>query len=133
MSSALTVLREQIKNFYLIRRLSVYEMKSANSNNYLGILWEIINPMIQISIYWFVFGFGIHNRKDIDEHSIFPLDDCGDCRLVFCEPSYNSNLEIHLFTSNDGFENELSDECYSKLCDFCEAISTSDVTSCYYS
>ena len=48
MSSALTVLKEQIKNFYLIRRLSVYEMKSANSNNYLGILWEIINPMIQI-------------------------------------------------------------------------------------
>ncbi|MDQ0185719.1 teichoic acid transport system permease protein [Cytobacillus kochii] len=34
-------------------------MKSANRNNYLGILWEIINPMIQIAIYWFVFGYGI--------------------------------------------------------------------------
>ena len=72
MSSALTVLREQIKNFYLIRRLSVYEMKSANSNNYLGILWEIINPMIQISIYWFVFGFGIFNKKDMENTPFFP-------------------------------------------------------------
>lgn len=72
MNSALTVLQEQIKNFYLIRRLSVYEMKSANSNNYLGVLWEIINPMIQISIYWFVFGFGIHNRKPIDGYPFFP-------------------------------------------------------------
>ncbi|MFD9626055.1 ABC transporter permease [Peribacillus muralis] len=64
MSSALTVLKEQINNFYLVRRLSVYEIKSANSNNYLGILWEIINPMIQISIYWFVFGFIILNRGE---------------------------------------------------------------------
>ncbi|MGE6377150.1 ABC transporter permease [Peribacillus muralis] len=64
MSSALTVLKEQINNFYLVRRLSVYEVKSANSNNYLGVLWEIINPMIQISIYWFVFGFIILNRGD---------------------------------------------------------------------
>lgn len=62
MNAAWIVLKEQIKNFYLIRRLSAYEMKSANNDNYLGILWEIINPMIQISIYWFVFGFGIFNR-----------------------------------------------------------------------
>jgi len=39
--------------------LSSYELRSQNKNNYLGILWEIINPLIQISIYWFVFGFGI--------------------------------------------------------------------------
>jgi teichoic acid transport system permease protein len=64
MSSALTVLKEQIKHFYLVRRLSVYEVKSANSSNYLGVLWEIINPMIQIAIYWFVFGFIILNRGD---------------------------------------------------------------------
>ncbi|MGE6257443.1 ABC transporter permease [Heyndrickxia sporothermodurans] len=60
MRSVITVLKEQINSFYLARRLSVYELKSANRNHYLGILWEIINPMIQISIYWFVFGYGIH-------------------------------------------------------------------------
>ncbi|MCM3705705.1 ABC transporter permease [Cytobacillus firmus] len=59
MYSVITVIKEQIKSFYLVRRLSVYEMKSANRNNYLGNLWEIINPMIQIAIYWFVFGYGI--------------------------------------------------------------------------
>ena len=72
MNSALTVLKEQIKNFYLIRRLSVYEMKSANSANYLGILWEIINPMIQIAIYWFVFGFGIFHKKPVEGYPFFP-------------------------------------------------------------
>ncbi|QWU07213.1 ABC transporter permease [Heyndrickxia coagulans] len=59
MKSAITVIKEQINSFYLILRLSAYEMRSQNKSNYLGVLWEIINPMIQISIYWFVFGFGI--------------------------------------------------------------------------
>jgi len=59
MKSTITVIKEQINSFYLILRLSMYEMRSQNKNNYLGILWEIINPMIQIAIYWFAFGFGI--------------------------------------------------------------------------
>src|SRR5699024_5596629 len=50
------VLQEQIKYFYLIRRLSIYELKSKNKNNYLGMFWEVLNPAIQIMIYWFVFG-----------------------------------------------------------------------------
>ncbi|WP_100333184.1 ABC transporter permease [Bacillus alkalisoli] len=69
MNSLITVLKEQLKSFYLVKRLSVYEMKSANSNNYIGVLWEIINPMIQISIFWFVFGYGVlrtNGRGDIE-------------------------------------------------------------------
>lgn len=74
MRSVITVIKEQIQSFYLVRRLSVYEMKSANSNNYLGILWEIINPMIQIAIYWFVFGYGIFSstgRGDVELNGEF--------------------------------------------------------------
>ncbi|WP_100009964.1 ABC transporter permease [Lentibacillus sediminis] len=56
MKSAIKVIREQIDYFYLIRRLSLYELKSKNENNYLGMAWEVINPAIQIAIYWFVFG-----------------------------------------------------------------------------
>lgn len=56
MKSALLIIREQIQHFYLIRRLSLYELKNQNRNNYLGMAWEVINPAIQILIYWFVFG-----------------------------------------------------------------------------
>lgn len=66
MNSAITVIKEQIKYFYLIRRLSLYELKSANKNNYLGMAWEIINPCIQVAIYWFVFGFGIRQRAAVE-------------------------------------------------------------------
>ncbi|MGP4063922.1 ABC transporter permease [Oceanobacillus sp. M65] len=55
MKSAKKVIKEQIDHFYLIRRLSIYELKSKNKNNYLGIFWELLNPAFQILIYWFVF------------------------------------------------------------------------------
>lgn len=64
MKSFLKVIREQIANFYLIRRLSVFEVKSENRNNYLGILWELIKPMILISVYAFVFGVGIRGGRE---------------------------------------------------------------------
>src|SRR5690625_2541690 len=65
MRSALNVIKEQIEYFYLIRRLSLYEIKSKNQNNYLGMAWEIINPSIQLVIYWFVFGT-IRNRAPVE-------------------------------------------------------------------
>ncbi|MDY0404618.1 ABC transporter permease [Virgibacillus sp. 179-BFC.A HS] len=65
MKSALMIIKEQISNFYLVRRLSLYELKSKNQNNYLGILWEFLNPAIQILIYWFVFGT-LRSRDPVD-------------------------------------------------------------------
>src|SRR5690625_4651706 len=65
MRAPITVLKEQVEHFYLIRRLSLYELKSKNKNNYLGIAWELINPSIQITIYWFVFGT-IRSRAPIE-------------------------------------------------------------------
>lgn len=58
------VIKEQVENFYLIRRLSLYDLKSQHQNNYLGMAWEILNPLIQILIYWFVFS-SIRRRPDI--------------------------------------------------------------------
>jgi len=69
MKSAFKVLKEQIDHFYLIRRLSLYEIKNKNKNNYLGMMWEIINPAIQLLIYWFVFGT-IRSRAPIEVNGV---------------------------------------------------------------
>lgn len=55
MKSLITILAEQKKFFYLTRRLAKYELKTKNESSYLGSLWEYLNPLIQILIYWFVF------------------------------------------------------------------------------
>lgn len=65
MKSAFIVLKEQQKYFYLIRRLSLFELKSQNKSNYLGVAWEVLNPSIQIMIYWLVFGT-INKRADVE-------------------------------------------------------------------
>lgn len=65
MKSWMIIIKEQIENFYLIRRLSLYELKSKNQNHYLGMSWEFINPGIQLLIYWFVFGT-IRDRAPIE-------------------------------------------------------------------
>lgn len=71
MKSAIKILKEQYQFFYLVWRLSVYELRSLTSGNYLGAAWEIINPAIQILIYWFVFGYGIRQREAIGDIPYF--------------------------------------------------------------
>lgn len=56
MKSILIVLKEQFRHFYLVRRLSMYDIKSKNQNNYLGMVWEVLTPLVSIMIYWFVFS-----------------------------------------------------------------------------
>lgn len=64
MKQIFTILSDQIKNFSLIKRLSIFEITSKNRNNFLGSSWEILNLIIQISIYWFVFS-NVMKRSDI--------------------------------------------------------------------
>ncbi|MCM3354530.1 teichoic acids export ABC transporter permease subunit TagG [Bacillus halotolerans] len=59
MNDLLRILREQITSFPLILRLAAYETKSKYQMNYLGVLWQFLNPLIQMLAYWFVFGMGI--------------------------------------------------------------------------
>src|SRR5699024_5838572 len=90
MKAALTVLKEQINNFYLIRRLSVYEILSKNRNNYLGTAWEMINPTIQLIIYWFVFST-IRSREPVEVGGVdipfFPWLLAGLFLWIFCYQS----------------------------------------------
>ncbi|HET7627067.1 MAG TPA: ABC transporter permease [Bacillales bacterium] len=65
MKSMVTVIQEQFKSFYLICRLSFFEIKIENNKNYLGMFWEILSPMILIAIYWFVFGTGLRSGETI--------------------------------------------------------------------
>lgn len=60
-----TVLKEHIKNFYLIQRLAQFQIKITDHNNYLGIAWEVLNPALQIMVYWLVFGLGIRSNAPI--------------------------------------------------------------------
>ncbi|TWD92402.1 teichoic acid transport system permease protein [Neobacillus bataviensis] len=77
MKSLIQIIKENVSNFYLIIRLSLFELKSSNNSHYLGMFWEILNPMILVGIYWFVFGYGIRGGKDVGGIEFLPWMLCG--------------------------------------------------------
>lgn len=64
--SLIKLIKEQTAGIYLTFRLALFQIKSDNKNNLLGVLWEFLNPFIQILMYWFVFGLGIRGNADVD-------------------------------------------------------------------
>lgn len=56
-----TVFHEVFVNRYRLMRLAMYEMKVQNSGTVFGMLWNFINPALQIFVYWFVFSIGLNS------------------------------------------------------------------------
>lgn len=65
MNALVRIVKEQVTSFPLILRLASYETKSQYQMNYLGVLWQFLNPLIQMLAYWFVFGMGIRNSQPV--------------------------------------------------------------------
>src|SRR5690625_4178101 len=61
-----TVLKEQFEYRKLIYRMSLFELKGSHQAHYLGTLWQFIHPVIQILIYWLVFGIGLRGGQPVD-------------------------------------------------------------------
>ncbi|AQM61080.1 ABC transporter permease [Clostridium baratii] len=68
MSNLVFVLKEHKENWYRIRRLAVYDFIAPLRDTYLGMIWIILSPILQIGVYWIVFGLGIRNGRPVDGH-----------------------------------------------------------------
>ena len=67
MKLVVQIIKEQFLNLGLIFQLAIYDIKGKYSQHYLGILWQFINPLIQISIYWLIFGLGFRKGHPVDD------------------------------------------------------------------
>lgn len=68
MKDLLFILKEHRIHWYKIYKLSLYDFITPLRDTYLGILWIVLNPLLRIGVYWFVFGIGIRNGKPVDGH-----------------------------------------------------------------
>lgn len=71
MTLVFQVVKEQLLNWHLIFRLAIYDVKANNQMNYFGVLWQFINPLSQVGIYWFVFGLGIRQGQPVGDVPYF--------------------------------------------------------------
>lgn len=71
MSLIFTIFKQQFLHLPVILRLSAYEVKSKYRKHYLGAVWQIMNPLLQIGFYWFVFGFGLRGGSPVGDTPFF--------------------------------------------------------------
>lgn len=66
MNDMIIVLKEQFKNLGMIFRVSKYEERATYQSHYLGLLWEVLNPIIQVGIYYLIFGLGFYGGREVE-------------------------------------------------------------------
>ncbi|KAF0340476.1 ABC transporter permease [Pediococcus acidilactici] len=59
MSAMFQIIKDQFLNFKIIRRMAKYDDRATYQSHYLGLAWEFLNPLIQIGIYYLVFGVAL--------------------------------------------------------------------------
>lgn len=64
MNTFIKLIKEQ--NYYKshIFNISLYSLKSEYANHYLGVFWNVIQPLLQIAVYYIVFGIGLRTGGD---------------------------------------------------------------------
>lgn len=68
---------EIANNFVMLCRIARYDYKLMNKDSYLGKMWSILTPLIQIGTYWLVFGIGIRSGRSMDGHPFLVWMLCG--------------------------------------------------------
>ncbi|WP_447409258.1 ABC transporter permease [Weissella confusa] len=61
MKSLIIVLKEIWLNLPIIRRIAAFNVKSRFADNYLGSVWDYLEPLLYIGTYFIVFGRGLYN------------------------------------------------------------------------
>lgn len=89
MNSLLLVLKEHKNNLYMMNRLAITGMKTQYSSTILGNLWLLINPMLQIGVYWLAFGIGIRGGAPVGNVPFVIWLVCGIIPWFFISSSLN--------------------------------------------
>lgn len=66
LESIATVIVEIWENKMRMFRLAKYELKNQHGGTFFGVLWNFLNPLLQVFVYWFVFAIGLRRGGDID-------------------------------------------------------------------
>lgn len=96
MKSIKYVINENIENLYRIFSIARYEILADLRDSRLGILWNILNPLIQILTYGFVFGIGIRGGKPVNGVDFFQWMMAGLLVWFFISPCITGGVKsIH--------------------------------------
>ncbi|MDH5680394.1 MAG: ABC transporter permease [Spirochaetota bacterium] len=96
-------IRQLIKDGYLIRSMALKNLKQQYVGSFFGIIWTVINPMLELLIYWVVFGYILSRGTpdpiyNTDSFLLFLL--CGIIPFQFFTSTVNSATQAVAGNSN---------------------------------
>lgn len=65
-SSLAQMTRDIVVNWRRIVALATFQYRLNTKDMFLGSLWKLLSPFIQIGAYWLVFGIGLRSGKPVD-------------------------------------------------------------------
>ncbi|EUJ42274.1 ABC transporter permease, partial [Listeria riparia] len=66
MKATIQILKEQATHWHKIMRIARYDQRAAYQSHYLGMVWEVLSPTLQVLIYYFVFGIRMNGSQMIE-------------------------------------------------------------------
>jgi len=66
MFAFLDIFKELWNNRHRMLRIVWFDIRIEACSLYLGTLWKVLTPFLQIGTFWLVFGLGIRGGRDID-------------------------------------------------------------------
>ncbi|EUJ42289.1 ABC transporter permease, partial [Listeria riparia] len=66
MKETIQILKEQVQHFNKITRIARYDQRATYQSHYLGMVWEVLSPTLQVLIYYFVFGIRMNGSQMIE-------------------------------------------------------------------
>ncbi|WP_078394046.1 ABC transporter permease [Shouchella patagoniensis] len=87
MKAVLQLLREQYENKHLIFRLAAFEQRSKFQLHYLGALWQLFSPLMQVIVFFVIFGLGIRSGAPVGDTPFFVWLLCGLIPWFFISPT----------------------------------------------
>lgn len=84
------MIKEMLKNRKLIFDLAGNDFRNKFAGSYLGVFWAFVQPVINVTIYWFIFAGGLKSGPDGDFPFLLWLI-AGICPWFFLNDSLNSS------------------------------------------
>lgn len=91
MKSLMQVMSEIVDNFSILRRIARFNVRSKWADNYLGSVWDYLEPLIYIGTYFVVFGMGLYGGT-VNGHPYLTWLFTGIIPWYYIQGSFNKGI-----------------------------------------
>ena len=87
----MATIKDLLKNRRIILQLASNDFRNKFAGSYLGIFWAFVQPIVNVTVYWFIFSKGLKTGPEGDYPFLLWLIS-GICPWFFLNDALNSSI-----------------------------------------